>query len=188
MTKRLLKWAGACWWLVHPGSPPCESSDRPGHVPSLTGVFACLGTRCLPMQMVRTLIRLGGCPDWFGSSVDARLVFSCSDSNVWRYFVIVKAFLSLIRWLRPTYPLQIIPFSSEKHARITRWDHVLSDMKWPDNYLHSENKDRTFLTITVIITSIVVRISEPLSTESIFFFFFFAHVYWPYMYISLGTI
>ena len=85
------------------------------------------------MQMVRTLIRLGGCSDWFGSSVDARLVFSCSDSNVWRCIVLVKAFLSHIWWLRPTYPLQIIP--------LTRWDHVLSDMKWPDNYLHSENKD-----------------------------------------------
>ena len=41
--------------------------------------------------------------------------------------------------LRPSYPLQIIPLFSEKHARMTRWDHVLSDMKWPDNYFHSED-------------------------------------------------
>ena len=90
-----------------------------------------------------------------------------------KFFTISYLLLILSRGLRSTYPLQIIPLFAEKHARVTRWDHVLSDMKWPNNYLHSENKDRTFLTITVIIISIIVRISEPLSTEK----FFFAHVY-----------
>ena len=72
----------------------------------------------------------------------------------------------------PTYPLQIIPFffGETRTDHHTRWDHVLSDMKWPDNYLHSENKGKTFLTITVIINSIIVRISEPLSTEKIFLY------------------
>ena len=65
-----------------------QSSDQPGHLPSLIRVF----TVCMkkpwvlsyPLSSQRTLIRLGRCPGWSESSLGAQtilLVLSCCGSN-----------------------------------------------------------------------------------------------------------
>ena len=55
---------------------PIEESDRSGHPPSLIRVFAVhsLGIfSCLHAE-AKTLIRLGGCPGWSESSLDAHAI------------------------------------------------------------------------------------------------------------------
>ena len=67
---------------------PCENSDQPGHLPSLIRVFAIRMKKhwvlSYPSSLLRTLIRLGGCPGWSESSLGVHtilLVLSWGGSN-----------------------------------------------------------------------------------------------------------
>ena len=68
-------------------SAPNETSNQPGHPPSLTSVFAVRKKKpwvlSYPLSEQRRLIRPGGCPGWSEFSLDAHvtlLVLSCTGS------------------------------------------------------------------------------------------------------------
>ena len=53
---------------------PTEYSDQPGHPPGLIRVFA-VRSHSFFMQTAKTLIRLGGCPGWFESSLGVQVMW-----------------------------------------------------------------------------------------------------------------
>ena len=78
MVKLLFKWA-ASWQNQQNDCAPSEDSDQPGHPPSLIRVFAVSSmgskrTQGFFMRTTKTLIKLGGCPGWFESSLGAHAI------------------------------------------------------------------------------------------------------------------
>ena len=67
----------ASWQNQQSECAPSEDSDRPGHLPSLIRVFAVRIKKAwvlsYPLSAQRSLIRLGGCPGWSESSLDAHV-------------------------------------------------------------------------------------------------------------------
>ena len=91
-----------CWWILQDAQneppydktnktacAPSEDSDQPGHLPSMIRVPAVRMKKahvlsCL-LSTHRRLIRLGGCPSWSESLLDAQiilLVLSRGSSNL----------------------------------------------------------------------------------------------------------
>ena len=70
-----MKWA-TTWQNQQNECAPSEVSDQPEHAPSLIRVRYALNgyqrTQCFFMRAAKTLVRLGGCPGWSESSLDAQ--------------------------------------------------------------------------------------------------------------------
>ena len=92
-------WAST-WQNQQSECAPSEDSDHPGHPPSLLRVFAVRVKKTwvlsYPLSAQRRLIRLGGCPGWSESSLDAY-------SFCWFCHVAAHVYCSMVlmyEWIR----------------------------------------------------------------------------------------